>query len=54
MGGEFPPLREVTVVMPHEIAHERIGMEDVHPLAFWELLGGTKAEYRAKLAAGEG
>ena len=54
MGGEFPPLRGVTVAMPHEIAHESTGSEDVHPLAFWELLGGTKAEYRAKLAAGEG
>ena len=53
MGGEFPPLRKVTVVMPQEIAHESIGSEDVHPLAFWELLGGMKAEYRAKLAAGE-
>jgi len=35
--------------MQHKIVHASIGLEDVHPLAFWELLGGMNAEYRAKL-----
>ena len=50
---EFRSFREVLAVMLHEITHTSIGLEDIHPPAFYELLGEIKAEYRAKLAAGE-
>ena len=39
--------------MLHEISHITIGLEDIHPPAFYELLDEIKREYATKLAAGE-
>ena len=39
--------------MLHEITHTSIGLEDIHPPAFWELLDEIKREYKEKLVAGE-
>jgi hypothetical protein len=50
---EYRSFREVLAVMLHEITHTSIGLEDIHPPAFYELLDEIKAEYRTKLAAGE-
>ena len=49
----FRTFRQVLAVMLHEITHTSIGLEDIHPPAFWELLEEIKTEYRTKLAAGE-
>lgn len=40
-------------MMLHEITHTSIGLEDIHPPAFYELLEEIKSEYRRKLLAGE-
>jgi hypothetical protein len=37
----------------HEITHISIGLEDIHPPAFWELLDEIKQQYSLKLQAGE-
>ncbi|KAL9191355.1 hypothetical protein ACHAXT_001061 [Thalassiosira profunda] len=50
---EFRSFHQVLAVMLHEITHTSIGLEDIHPPAFWELLDEIKKEYREKLAAGE-
>ncbi|KAL3916658.1 MAG: hypothetical protein SGARI_007909, partial [Bacillariaceae sp.] len=39
--------------MLHEITHTSIGLEDIHPPAFWELNAEIKQQYREKLVAGE-
>ena len=50
---QFRPFRSILSVMLHEITHTSIGLEDIHPPAFYELLDEIKAQYREKLAAGE-
>jgi uncharacterized membrane protein len=37
----------------HEITHISIGLEDIHPAAFWELLDEIKQQYAQKLQDGE-
>ena len=39
--------------MLHEITHTSIGLEDIHPPAFWELLDEIKVEYQTRLTDGE-
>ena len=39
--------------MLHEITHTSIGLEDIHPPAFYHLMDEIKKEYRQKLNAGE-
>lgn len=50
---QFRPFKSILAVMLHEIAHVSIGLEDIHPPAFYELLDEIKAQYREKLLAGE-
>jgi hypothetical protein len=50
---QFFTFRHVLAVMLHEIAHTSVGLEDIHPPAFWELLDEIKAEYRSALRSGE-
>jgi len=50
---QFRTFRQIVGVMLHEIAHTSIGLEDIHPPAFWDLLRVIKQEYAAKLANGE-
>lgn len=50
---QFRPFRSILAVMLHEITHTSIGLEDIHPPAFYELLDEIKAQYREKLEAGE-
>jgi len=50
---QFRPFRSILAVMLHEITHTSIGLEDIHPPAFYELLDEIKVQYREKLAAGE-
>jgi hypothetical protein len=38
--------------MLHEITHTSIGLEDIHPPAFYELLSEIRKQYRRLLAAG--
>ena len=39
--------------MLHEITHISIGLEDIHPPAFFELLDEIRQQYYAKLSNGE-
>ena len=39
--------------MLHEITYISIGLEDIHPPAFFELLGEIRQQYCAKLSNGE-
>ena len=50
---QFRPFKSILAVMLHEITHVSIGLEDIHPPAFYELLDEIKAQYREKLLAGE-
>ena len=50
---QFRPFKSILAVMLHEITHVSIGLEDIHPPAFYELLDEIKAQYREKLVAGE-
>jgi len=50
---QFRTFHQILAVMLHEITHTSIGLEDIHPPAFYELLDQIKVEYREKLAAGE-
>jgi WLM domain len=49
---EFRPFSRVLGVMLHEITHTSIGLEDIHPPAFYELLSEIRKQYRHLLAAG--
>jgi len=49
----FRSFAQLLSVMLHEITHISIGLEDIHPPAFWELMQEIKGEYATKLAAGE-
>lgn len=49
----FRSFRQVLSVMLHEITHTSIGLEDIHPPAFFNLLDEIKAEYRQRLENGE-
>lgn len=50
---QFRSFRQILAVMLHEITHTSIGLEDIHPPAFYELMDQIKLEYKEKLAAGE-
>lgn len=50
---QFRSFHQILAVMLHEITHTSIGLEDIHPPAFYELLDQIKIEYRQKLAASE-
>ena len=50
---QFRSFSQVLSVMLHEITHISIGLEDIHPPAFWELMEEIKQQYAEKLAAGE-
>ena len=50
---QFRSFHQILAVMLHEITHTSIGLEDIHPPAFYELLDEIKREYRKKLGAGE-
>jgi len=50
---QFRSFHQILAVMLHEITHTSIGLEDIHPPAFWELLDVIKGEYKTKLQAGE-
>jgi hypothetical protein len=49
----FRSFEQIMSVMLHEITHTSIGLEDIHPPAFYELLNEIRREYRAKLENGE-
>jgi len=49
----FRSFRQILAVMLHEITHTSIGLEDIHPPAFYELLTEIKIQYKEKLVAGE-
>lgn len=49
----FRSFEQIMSVMLHEITHTSIGLEDIHPPAFYELLDEIRGEYRTKLANGE-
>jgi len=46
---QFRSFHQILAVMLHEITHTSIGLEDIHPPAFWELLDEIKKEYQTKL-----
>jgi WLM domain len=48
----FRSFQQVLAVMLHEISHTSIGLEDIHPPAFYELLDEITQQYRKKLRAG--
>lgn len=50
---QFRTFSQVLNVMLHEITHISIGLEDIHPPAFWELLDEIKQQYQEKLSNGE-
>ena len=50
---QFRPFRQILAVMLHEITHTSIGLEDIHPPAFYELLEEIKGQYYEKLNNGE-
>lgn len=50
---QFRPFKSILAVLLHEITHVSIGLEDIHPPAFYELLDEIKEQYREKLLAGE-
>ena len=50
---QFRSFRQILSVMLHEITHTSIGLEDIHPPAFWELLDEIKVEYQTRLTDGE-
>jgi hypothetical protein len=43
---QFKGFSSILAVMSHEITHLSIGLEDIHPPAFYDFLGGTKQEYK--------
>jgi hypothetical protein len=49
----FRSFHQILSVMLHEITHTSIGLEDIHPPAFYELLNEIKIQYKEKLLAGE-
>lgn len=50
---QFRSFPQVLSVMLHEITHTKIGLEDIHPPAFWELLDEVRQQYVEKLQNGE-
>jgi hypothetical protein len=50
---QFRSFHQILSVMLHEITHTSIGLEDIHPPAFWELLAEIKVEYQTRLTDGE-
>ena len=46
---QFRSFHQILAVMLHEITHTSIGLEDIHPPAFWELLEEIKKQYKTKL-----
>jgi hypothetical protein len=50
---QFRTFGQVLAVMLHEVAHTSVGLEDIHPPAFWELLKEISAQYRSLLIEGE-
>jgi hypothetical protein len=48
----FRPFHQILSVMLHEITHISIGLEDIHPPAFFELMEQIKGEYRQFLQNG--
>lgn len=50
---QFRSFHQILAVMLHEITHTSIGLEDIHPPAFYELLDQIKVEYKDKRNAGE-
>jgi len=49
----FRSFEQILSVMLHEITHTSIGLEDIHPPAFYELLNEITREYRANLESGQ-
>ena len=49
---EFRSFTQILHVMLHEITHISIGLEDIHPPAFWDLLEEIKKEYKHNLEEG--
>jgi hypothetical protein len=49
----FRSFAQVLSVMLHEITHTSIGLEDIHPPTFFELLDDIRGQYFEKLQAGE-
>ena len=49
----FRSFNQILSVMLHEITHTSIGLEDIHPPAFYELLNEIKIQHKEKLLAGE-
>jgi hypothetical protein len=49
----FRTFQQILSVMIHEITHTSIGLEDIHPPAFYELMEEIKAEYKQYLENGE-
>lgn len=49
---QFRTFPRVLGVMLHEITHTSIGLEDIHPPAFYELLNEIRKQYRHLLASG--
>jgi len=50
---QFRSFHQVLSVMLHEITHTSIGLEDIHPPAFWDLLEEIHQQYLEKLQNGE-
>ena len=48
----FRSFRSILAVMLHEITHTSIGLEDIHPPEFYELLKEIKGQYHELLGAG--
>ena len=49
----FRSFEQIMSVMLHEITHTSIGLEDIHPPAFYELLKEIRLQYQEKLENGE-
>lgn len=49
----FRTFQQILKVLLHEITHTSIGLEDIHPPAFYELLDEIRQQYKEKLLAGE-
>lgn len=50
---QFRTFAQILAVMLHEITHTSIGLEDIHPPAFWELLSEVRLQYQSLLNQGE-
>ena len=50
---QFRSFAQVLAVMLHEITHTSIGLEDIHPPAFYELLGEIHQQYKDLLQSGQ-